>query len=89
MQQQIYSLIEKHLQNLKITFSDILINDISYKHAGHMENTEESHYNVTVKSEQLAGMKVFEKHKILNDAVSPLVLKNAIHAISFSVEYDQ
>lgn len=87
MQQQIYTLLVNHLQGLKITYNDILINDISCKHEGHIVNTKESHYNVVVKSEELSGMKVFEKHKILNDAVSSLISTNAVHAISFAVQH--
>lgn len=86
MQKQIYNLISAHLQNLNIEFEDITVNDVSYKHADHYENAQESHYNIVVFSSQMAKMKTFERHKILNDATANLVRKDKIHAISFLVK---
>ena len=86
MQKQIYDLIASHLQSLNIEFDDITINDVSYKHADHFENAQESHYNIVVFSSKMAKMKTFEKHKILNDATAQLVRDDKIHAISFLVK---
>jgi len=86
MQQKIYDLIASHLVGLQISFDDITINDVSYKHADHYEKAQESHYNIVVFSKQMAQMKTFEKHKILNDATANLVKTDQIHAISFLVK---
>ena len=86
MQKQIYDLIFNHLTSLNIAFEDVTVNDVSYKHADHYENAQESHYNIVVFSTHMAKMKTFEKHKILNDATAVLVKADKIHAISFLVK---
>ena len=85
MHDSIRSLIIQELKKHNVEDYQINIDNVSHKHAGHFNGHGESHFNVTVCSNDLLIKKPLERHKILNQAVAELLNTETIHAISFKV----
>ncbi len=85
MQNIIRNLITQELEKHNIKYSQTNIDNISYKHAGHFNGNGETHFDVTVYSNDLLIKKPLERHKVLNQAVAELLTTEKVHAISFKI----
>jgi BolA protein len=64
----------------------IEIHDDSAKHAGHAgARSGGGHFRLTIVSPRFAGCKTMERHRLVYDAVGPL-MKREIHALSISAK---
>jgi BolA protein len=64
----------------------IEIHDDSAKHAGHAgAKSGGGHYRLTIVSPRFAGCKTMEKHRLVYDALGPL-MKREIHALSITAK---
>jgi BolA protein len=64
----------------------IEIHDDSAKHAGHAgARSGGGHFRLTIVSPRFAGCKAMERHRLVYDAVGPL-MKREIHALSISAK---
>jgi BolA protein len=64
----------------------IEIHDDSAKHAGHAgARNGGGHFRLTIVSPRFAGCKTMERHRLVYDAVGPL-MKREIHALSISAK---
>jgi BolA protein len=64
----------------------IEIHDDSAKHAGHAgAKGGGGHYRLTIVSPRFAGCKTMEKHRLVYDALGPL-MKLEIHALSITAK---
>jgi BolA protein len=62
----------------------IEIEDDSAKHAGHAgARSGGGHFRLTIVSPRFAGCKTMEKHRLVYDALGPL-MKREIHALSIT-----
>ncbi|MDA0617254.1 MAG: BolA/IbaG family iron-sulfur metabolism protein [Proteobacteria bacterium] len=86
MQNTIHTLVTTALERHGIASFTITVENISHQHAGHFNGNGESHFVVTVESENLLKNKPLERHRILNEAVSYLLKNGEVHAISFKVK---
>ena len=74
--EQIEKLLREHLAPLHL---EIL--DESAKHIDHPGAASGGgHFQVTIVSERFEGIRTFEQHRLVNDALAPL-LKKKIHAL--------
>ena len=64
----------------------IEIHDDSAKHAGHAgARSGGGHFRLTIVSPRFAGCKTMERHRLVYDALGPL-MKREIHALSISAK---
>ena len=64
----------------------IEIHDDSAKHAGHAgARSGGGHYRLTIVSPRFAGCKTMERHRLVYDALGPL-MKREIHALSITAK---
>ena len=83
MEQKLHEIIASTLHAIDIKGFTITIDDVSHKHASHFTGNGNTHFVITVKSDELLTRKLLERHRILNDATANLM--NEIHSISFKV----
>ncbi len=64
----------------------IEIHDDSAKHAGHAgARSGGGHFRLTIVSPRFAGCRTMERHRLVYDALGPL-MKREIHALSISAK---
>jgi stress-induced morphogen len=85
MHNGIRNLITQELKKHNVKDYQINIDNVSHKHAGHFNGNGESHFDVTVYSNDLLIKKPLERHKVLNQAVAELLKTEKVHAISFKI----
>ena len=61
--------------------SELMLNDHSALHAGHAGNTGGGHYELTIVSPQFEGLRLIERHRLVNALVADLIPQQ-IHALS-------
>ncbi|MCG9125281.1 BolA family transcriptional regulator [Laribacter hongkongensis] len=61
--------------------SELMLNDHSALHAGHAGNTGGSHYELTIVSPHFEGLRLIERHRLVNALVADLIPQQ-IHALS-------
>ncbi|MCG9105581.1 BolA family transcriptional regulator [Laribacter hongkongensis] len=61
--------------------SELMLNDHSALHAGHAGNTGGGHYELTIVSPHFEGLRLIERHRLVNALVADLIPKQ-IHALS-------
>ncbi len=81
MQDKIRKNISNALEAIFINNFEIIIENVSHKHAGHFTGDGYSHFIITVKSVELLAKKPLERHRILNDATAKFM--ETVHSISF------
>jgi BolA protein len=65
---------------------DVMIIDDSEKHAGHAgARGGGGHFRLAIVSPRFAGRKTMERHRLVYDALGPL-MKREIHAVSISAK---
>jgi BolA protein len=65
---------------------DVVIVDDSEKHAGHAgARSGGGHFRVAIVSPRFAGRKTIERHRLVYDALGPL-MKREIHAVSITAK---
>jgi BolA protein len=65
---------------------DVMIIDDSEKHAGHAgARSGGGHFRLAIVSPRFAGRKTMERHRLVYDALGPL-MKREIHAVSISAK---
>ena len=65
----------------------LLVEDVSWKHAGHVGARPggQSHFEVTIGAEKLAGLNRVAAHRAVNQAVADL-LAGPIHALQITIQ---
>ena len=68
---------------LRAAFEPMLltVQDDSHLHAGHAGASEGRHFSVVVASERFAGLTRVARHRLVYDALAPL-MKRGIHALA-------
>ncbi|MCG9097151.1 BolA family protein [Laribacter hongkongensis] len=61
--------------------SELMLNDHSALHAGHAGNTGGGHYELTIVSPHFEGLRLIERHRLVNALVADLIPQQ-IHALS-------
>ena len=61
--------------------SELMLNDHSALHAGHAGNTGGGHYKLTIVSPHFEGLRLIERHRLVNALVADLIPQQ-IHALS-------
>jgi BolA protein len=61
------------------------IHDDSAQHAGHAGAKGGGHFRLTIVSPRFAGCRTMERHRLVYDALGPL-MKREIHALSISAK---
>ncbi|MCG9081915.1 BolA family protein [Laribacter hongkongensis] len=61
--------------------SELMLNDHSALHAGHVGNTGGGHYELTIVSPHFEGLRLIERHRLVNALVADLIPQQ-IHALS-------
>lgn len=85
-----YRMIEKELKAiLEKTFNckQLQIENQSHLHASHASspNTGQSHFHIRIISDDFVGQSRLTRHRMVNDAVTPLFEKG-LHALSIEAE---
>ena len=75
--------ISTALSEISINDFTISIENVSHKHASHFTGNGNTHFIITVTSEELFAKKPLERHRILNNATANMM--HDIHSISFKV----
>lgn len=83
METIIRSIVTNALEGENITDQTVEVQNISDQHAGHFTGNGQTHFVVTVRSQNLMKLKPIVRHKLLNNAVSHLLKTEQVHAISF------
>lgn len=60
----------------------ITVRDDSHLHAGHAGAKEGSHFGVAVTSERFGGLGPAARHRLVYDALRPLLRPGGIHALA-------
>ena len=81
----------KHLIEKKLTegLSPTLLHveDVSHKHAGHAgapPGSSETHFNVTVVSDQFHGRTLLKRHRLVYDLLQEELQHGGVHALSLN-----
>ncbi|ACO74684.1 BolA [Laribacter hongkongensis HLHK9] len=61
--------------------SELMLNDHSALHADHAGNTGGGHYELTIVSPHFEGLRLIERHRLVNALVADLIPQQ-IHALS-------
>lgn len=74
---------EKALELLNGRFAPdpIDIKDDSHRHAGHAGNRGGAHLTVTITSAAFTGLSRIERHRLIHEALAPL-MEHEIHALA-------
>ena len=64
----------------------IEVRDDSHLHAGHAGALEGSHFGVSVASERFRGLGRAARHRLVYDALRPLLRPGGIHALAITAE---
>ena len=64
----------------------IVVRDDSHLHAGHAGAAEGSHFGVTVASPRFHGLGRAARHRLVYDALRPLLRPGGIHALAITAE---
>lgn len=86
MENELYDRINGALLKEGIKGFKIIIENVSGRHSGHFNGNGNSHFNITIKSEELKKLLPLKRHKILNNSIDDLLKNDIIHAVSFSVQ---
>ncbi len=85
----IANIINKHLESCGVNNVGVFVKNVSQLHAGHFQGNGNTHFIVTVKSDEFLKVKAIERHKILNNAIKDFVKHHDIHSISFECKPSQ
>jgi BolA family transcriptional regulator, general stress-responsive regulator len=61
---------------------EVQVKDDSAAHAGHAGAREGGHYSVRVVSARFTGRPTLERHRLVYDALAPLMGRGGIHALA-------
>lgn len=74
------ALVERHLRDT-LKPSALVVQDDSAAHAGHAGAKEGRHFTVRLTSERFTGLSRLARHRLVYDALSPLMARG-IHALA-------
>ncbi|KAG0602214.1 hypothetical protein M758_11G168200 [Ceratodon purpureus] len=83
----------KHLIERKLTEglapALLQVEDVSHQHAGHAgapKGSSETHFNVTVVSEQFQGRSLLKRHRLVYDLLQEELQHGGVHALSLNTK---
>ena len=62
--------------------AELAVRDDSHLHAGHAGASEGSHFTVVLSSQRFAGLSRVARHRLVYDALAPLMMRGGIHALA-------
>jgi len=65
------------------------VEDVSHQHAGHAgapKGSSETHFNVTVVSEQFSGRSLLKRHRLVYDLLHDELQHGGVHALSLNTK---
>jgi len=65
------------------------VEDVSHQHAGHAgapKGSSETHFNVTVVSEQFQGRSLLKRHRLVYDLLQEELQHGGVHALSLNTK---
>lgn len=65
------------------------VQDVSHQHAGHAgapKGSSETHFNVTVVSEQFLGRSLLKRHRLVYDLLQDELQHGGVHALSLNTK---
>ena len=62
--------------------TQLAVQDDSHLHAGHAGASEGSHFTVILSSQRFAGLSRVACHRLVYDALAPLMMRGGIHALA-------
>ncbi len=80
------NVIEQMRERLAVLAPESIdIGDDSHLHAGHAGARDGGHFRLTIVSPRFAGCRTMERHRLVYDALGPL-MKQGIHALSITAQ---
>lgn len=75
-------MLELLQDQLKPEFLDLI--DDSQKHVGHMDNLDETHFRLIIKSKMLDNLSRLEAHRLIHEVLSQEFAKG-LHALNIKI----